>query len=388
MQQRLGQFWLAWRTDRAEWAICWNDSAAGTRRRKSTGVRDFNDGNPPGEAQQALADHFAKHGKPEAIDPNAKASVSRLMSAWLAKEGINRARSAQYGYAVQHLQRWIDSRGQMMVSEISPVTTRDYIDMRLGEGVRGETIVGELAALSRAMRWGEEEGLIPYAPRVAKVPTQERSEPRDVEFSPEEVAALLEAATQRLDRLHVATFAMILLSTHARVEAVLEGDASQIRGGLLYTNAPGRKQTRKRRSIVPIVPTLAPWLPARGKLITYRAWRKDETLYERPTYTIKNAFAGCLEEAGIKRGSPNTLRHTIHTALQTRGVPQAQIDAAAGHSSETGSGRNYTHLRPEYLREFREAVEDYWREIDRFTSVHRTQVGPKQFDKRTGLRVE
>src|SRR3546814_7757825 len=33
-------------------------------------------------------------------------------------------------------------------------------------------------------------------------------------------------------------------------------------------------------------------------------------------------------------GSPNTLRHTLHTYLQTVGVPQAQIDAAAGHSSE------------------------------------------------------
>src|SRR3546814_2435511 len=56
-------------------------------------------------------------------------------------------------------------------------------------------------------------------------------------------------------------------------------------------------------------------------------------------------------------GSPNTLRHTLHTYLQTVGVPQAQIDAAAGHSSERGSGRNYTHLRPEYLKDFTEAVE-------------------------------
>src|SRR3546814_20588493 len=61
-------------------------------------------------------------------------------------------------------------------------------------------------------------------------------------------------------------------------------------------------------------------------------------------------------------GSPNTLRHTLHTYLQTVGVPQAQIDAAAGHSSERGSGRNYTHLRPEYLKDFIEAVEAYWRE--------------------------
>src|SRR3546814_10173427 len=77
-------------------------------------------------------------------------------------------------------------------------------------------------------------------------------------------------------------------------------------------------------------------------------------------------------------GSPNTLRHTLHTYLQTVGVPQAQIDAAAGHSSERGSGRNYTHLRPEYLKDFIEAVEAYWREMDRLTKVHRVRPVPEK----------
>src|SRR3546814_994996 len=82
-------------------------------------------------------------------------------------------------------------------------------------------------------------------------------------------------------------------------------------------------------------------------------------------------------------GSPNTLRHTLHTYLQTVGVPQAQIDAAAGHSSERGSGRNYTHLRPEYLKDFIEAVEAYWREMDRRTKVHRVRPVPEEGKTRT-----
>lgn len=387
-QQRLGQFWLAWRTDRGEWAICWNDSRAGTRRRKSTGVRDHNHGDPPAEAVQALAAHFAKHGRPEEIDPNAKASVSRLMSAWLAKEGITKARSAQYAYAVRNLNRWIDERGQMMVSEINPISTADYIEMRRAEGIAGETITSELAALSRAMRWGETNGIIPYAPRVAAVPAKMKSGPKEMEYSPEQVAALLEASQGLVERQHVFLFTMTMLSTHGRVEAVLELFGEQVRKGLIYFNAPGRTQTSKRRSIVPVVPSLAPWLPATGKVIMYRAKRKDGTLYERPTYTIKNAFAGCLEEAGIGFGSPNTLRHTIHTYLQTVGVPQAQIDAAAGHSSERGSGRNYTHLRPEYLKEFVQAVEAYWGDMDKLTRVHRSQVGPKVIDLKTRKSVE
>lgn len=392
-KQQLGQFWLAWRTDRGEWAICWNDSTAGTRRRKSTGIRDYNDGDPPSEAVQALADHFTRFGRPEAIDPNAKASLMRLLSSWLAKEGIHKARAAQYGYAVRNLQRWIESRGQMMVSDVSPTSTAEFITMRQLEGVSGETIHGELAALRTAMNWAADNDLIPYAPRVAKVPSAMRSDPRDITYTQEQVAALLEAATSRFDRLHVALFTMLMLSTHGRTEAVLEMDASQIRNGLIHFNAQGRKQTSKRRSIVPVAPTLKPWLPAKGKVIVYRAIRKDGSIFERTTENIKNAFAGCLTDAGIvdtegkPYGSPNALRHTIHTYLQTKGVPQAQIDAAAGHSSERGSGRNYTHLRPEYLSDLIDAVEGYWAELDQFTRAHRSQVGPKDFDFKTGRRI-
>lgn len=389
-QYRLGEFWLAWRNDRGEWAICWNDGAAGTRRRKSTGVRDFNDGEAPAAAQQALADHFARHGKPEAVDPNAKASVSRVMSTWLAKDGINKTRAPQYGYAVGHLQRWLDREGGLRVSDINVARTKRYIDMRMAEGVRGETIHGELATLRTALKWAAEHDVITHAPTVAKVDKDDRSDPRDIEFSMEQVAAILEAALIP-ERSHVHLFTMIMLSTHARVEAVMELDALQCQGGRINFLAPGRKQTSKRRSIVPIAPSLAPWIPATGKVIRYTATRKDGTEYERPTYSIRTAFANTLLDAGlfteevdgegetirVPWGYPNALRHTCHTYLQTVGVPQGQIDAAAGHS-EPGSGRAYSHLRPEYLREFVAAVESYWSEMDKLTKAHRrSQVGPK-----------
>ena len=384
-QFRIGNFWLAWRTDRQEWSICWNDSTAGTRRRKSTGIRDYNAGEAPSEAQQALADHFAQHGQPEAIDPNTKASLSRVLTTWLAKEGIKRARAQQYGYAVEHLQRWINTRGQMMVADVSPTSTMGYIEMRWGEGVSGETIRSELSALGTALSWSADNSLIPYAPRVAKVPKEMRSGPREIEYDMEQMARLLEVAREKQPHVHL--FIMTMMSTHGRVEAVLELFAEQIRKGLIYFNAPGRTQTTKKRAIVPVVPSLAPWLPKSGKVITYRAIRKDGTILERPTYSIKKAFAHCLVDAGIVDrdgkpwGYPNALRHTIHTYLQTVGVPQAQIDAAAGHNSEKGSGRNYTHLRPEYLNEFVAAVEGYWSEMDKHTTAHRrSQVGPKRVE--------
>lgn len=70
------------------------------------------------------------------------------------------------------------------------------------------------------------------------------------------------------------------------------------------------------------------------------------------------------------RGTPNTLRHTIITEMHARGVPEAQIEAAAGHIGEGTNKRNYRHLRPDYLAELIEAVEDYWSEMKRYTTVH------------------
>lgn len=150
---------------------------------------------------------------------------------------------------------------------------------------------------------------------------------------------------------------------------------------------------------------MAPWLEgATGKVIRYRTTRKDPDggeLHEvvRETRSIKTAFKACLIEAGLcfqardakgkrvwieepaagrpgrpllkPRGSENTIRHTVSTELHRRGVPDAQIDSAAGHDGNGTNKKNYRHLRPDYLRELIEAVEDFWRQVDRFTSVHR-----------------
>lgn len=53
----------------------------------------------------------------------------------------------------------------------------------------------------------------------------------------------------------------------------------------------------------------------------------------------------------VALATPNTLRHTAPTEMHTRGVPEAQIDAAAGHAPIGTGQRNYRHLRPDYLRE-------------------------------------
>lgn len=260
-----------------------------------------------------------------------------------------------------------------------------------------------------ALRWAWQNEKIAAAPFIPDVEEKDKAQPKDLVYSAQQVARLLEAARRVPERWHVHLFIMIMLSTHGRGEAILELDASQIRDGLIYFLAPGERQTKKRRSIVPIAPTLAPWLDGiEGKVIQYRTTDKGGNVMTKPTASIKTAFEACLVEAGICEqeidvdgnavwlppraklgetsrrpkmkgiGSPNTLRHTISTEMHRLGVPEAQIDSAAGHAGTGTNKKNYRHLRPDYLADFIRGVETYWSEVGDHTSAHlRSHGDPK-----------
>ena len=78
----------------------------------------------------------------------------------------------------------------------------------------------------------------------------------------------------------------------------------QVPGGLIYVNAPGWKQTKKRRSIVPIAPSLAAWLEDASGHHSVAAPRRrrgrGETVFDRaPAGRIKTAFEKRLVAAGL-----------------------------------------------------------------------------------------
>lgn len=431
---QLGPFWLWYRAERDEWAICWyDDGGPGRGRRtcrKATGIRGGQAGRPPAEAEAALADHFAAWRKPVEQAP-AEALVEGLLADWLKLHvAKGNADTERPKFCVA---RWLEffeierkagriTRGPF-VSDIKRALSERFMEWRFGHGVSGATISRELAAMRATLRWAWQNERISAAPFVPEVDAKRRPGPKDLVYTPEQIARLLEATRRLPERHHVHLFIMIMLSTHGRGEAILELDAeTQIRDGLIYFNAPGRAQTRKRRSIVPIAPTLAPWLEdVTGKVIVYRTEDKDGNLIEKPAASIKTAFEACLIEAGIceqatdalgnpqwhekKRGSlsrrrpkmrgigsPNTLRHTIATEMHKRGIDERQIDQAAGHAPVGTNKKNYMHLRPDYLQGFIAGVEDYWSEVGQHTTAHlRSQCDPKVVNlanRRAGRRLE
>ncbi|MDC7810526.1 tyrosine-type recombinase/integrase [Sphingomonas koreensis] len=425
---QFGEYWLEWRAEREQWCIAWYDPnpadpSRRTRRRRGLGIGGGTPSDPPREAREALAQHYLESSAPAEPKQAAEASVSELLAVWMRDHVSGLAASERYGYSVQHLIRFFNREakagrviGSATVADVNNKFVDRFIGFRRGEGAGGHTISRDLAALRGALNHAWREELIATVPFVKDVDKKDKAKPRETVFTMEQIAALLEAAYRLPERFHVFLYTLIQLSTCGRSEAILELHSDQIRDGLFYFLHDERDQTSKRRSIVPIAPTVSPWVISEsGKIIVYRAplaERKWENAgvpeyFTRPCGDIGKAFEACLIEAGLCRpmldeygnqimdppraklgeieprprfkgiGTPNTLRHTAITEMHRRGVPEGQIDTAAGHAGEGTGKRNYRHLRPEYLREMIAAVEDYWHEMRAFTTVHlRSQCGP------------
>lgn len=418
---QLGAYWLWYRSDRDDWTICWLDGR--TTRRRSLGIGGGSADDPPGAAQQALAEHFMKNEQVATFEARpSDVLMEDITRQWLNHHVAHLADPIRYASSVLVLDRFYGHQrrlGKMpepyTVASVRSHFVQDFIDFRRGEGASAPTISRDIAALRAPIRWALHENILASAPYVKDVPG--RSQSRDIEYCPEQVAAILDAAAMFPERHHVLRYIMLALSTLGRSEAILELDADlQIKKNLIFYNAPRRVQTRKRRPIVPVAPSLAPWLEGvTGKVIRYRTPYSERArangapdFYERDVGNIRTAFSACLVDAGAAHpelelrvqardgrnkpsmlpprrkigetearpnwkgiGSPNTLRHTAHTFLAARGVPKAQIDTAAGHRTDSGSGDKYNHLRPDYLKDFIAAVEEFWSEVDEFTDVHR-----------------
>ncbi len=444
---QLGEYWLDYRAERDDWCICWYDAAARTRRRRSTGIEGGVPSNPPEPARKALAEFYLLASKPAEPQPPAAVGVAHLLAIWLRDHvdggaddrRVDRglADPDRYRVSVQHLVRFFQREvqlgriiGGVTVADVNKDFVGRFIAFRKAEGVGGHTISRDIAALRGALNHAWREELITSAPFVRDVDRRDKSKPRELTYTMEQVAGILEAAWSLPERHHVMLYTMIQMSTCGRSEAILDLQADQLRDGLIHFLDPDRDQTSKRRSVVPIAPTLAPWLEgAEGKVIRYRAAIAEHRrvpggpeYFERDCYDVGRAFNACLIEAGLSRpvigkdghpavlppraklgetegrprlrgkGTPNTLRHTIITEMHRRGVAEGQIDAASGHAGEGTNKRNYRHLRPDYLAELIGAVEDYWSEMRRFTTVHlRTQCGPTVVSlasARAGRRLE
>lgn len=438
------QMWLEWRADRGGYAVAWYDRTARTRRRKQIGIGPGEGNDPPRDAHEALAAHYAARTRPAQPQAPAEVGLSTILTSYLAEhcqpehaKGI--AAPERQAYAVLSIERYLDHRRArpggarlVTIADLGREFLADFARFRRAEGIADSTIKRELSVLRAAVHWAADGEIIATLPHLPKLRGSDelKMRGRKLAYTLPQVAAILEAAWSEPRRHHIHLFALTMLASHARTEAILECDLDvQYADGVMDWLGPNREQTSKRRSITPIGPTLESWLHGRtGKLIRYRAeiargrWADDsvpEFYEDRATLSIDTAFRKTVIAAGkahpslrlalpvldhegqqlvrlVKQpghrgntptheepvwkalGSPNTFRHTVHTQLRRVGVPKGQIDAASGHR-EPGTGGHYDHIDAKHdMKDLVAGIEQLFADLAQYTKVHlRSQCGPK-----------
>lgn len=240
----------------------------------------------------------------------------------------------------------LDFWGDRSVDAVRGNTCRAYVAKRTGAGRAQSTIRRELGTLQAAINHAHREGAL-IEPRQVTLP--DKGPPRERWLTRDEAARLLWAAREHP---HLVTFIRIGLETGARHRAILglqfvdslDGGRVDLDARRINFNPANRKQTKKRRPIVPISKPLARHL-AHVRRISPRhavAFRGE------PVHSVRKAFAGACEDAGLADVVPHTLRHTAITWACQRGEDPWRITQYFAVSMEVLQS-TYLHHHPDYL---------------------------------------
>lgn len=178
-------------------------------------------------------------------------------------------------------------------------------------------------------------------------------------MSPAEIALLLDAAHSR----HMLMFLLVATNTLARPAAILDLEPPQFDGQhrLLDLNPIGRTQNKKFRPIVPVTPTLLPWLQRdvgpSGHYVSYRG---------KPVRSILHMWRLTRAEAGLdQRVTAYSIRHGMAREMRKRRVPTEQISLFLGHLPDGAAATTsiYAPYEPGFLEDAVSAAETVMVEI-------------------------
>lgn len=257
--------------------------------------------------------------------------------------------------ALMHWSRFLHEYDVVTVADLTLDMQDEYIRWRYeelaekGHGGSGSTLARELGVMQSAINDGWKRGRLANPVYVRSVP---QAPPRPHFLFLDEVRSLLACCEEE----HVWRFCMIALHTVQRPGAVLglHRDSVRLREGIIDFLPPGQTQTRKRKPVVPISPTLERVLQdaiadsESGHVIEFRG---------RPIASVRTGIRRAAERAGLERVSPNTLRHTGATLLLAAGVPIREVSGMLGHS-EQKTTELYGKHHPSFLAHARAGVEE------------------------------
>jgi len=230
-------------------------------------------------------------------------------------------------------------------------------------------IARNLSVLSAAMR----HALGADAPRIWSWPATVAEKLCLPEPTPREWIPTDTQLAQFIDSLkseqaeHVFRYTLIALNTLARPAAILELTPEQIdlTHGLIDLNRKGRRQTKKRRPIVSVPDTLAPWLAAWAGTDMSDPYVRH---HGNPVASVRNTFQRRGRALGMPELSPYSLRHKMATELRARGVSREELAFQMGHTMpDYRTTDRYTKFDKRFLESAKLKIEDYLRDLNRLT---------------------
>jgi integrase len=247
------------------------------------------------------------------------------------------------------IERLAEFFGDRLVSEITQVLCRDYVDWRCAQTdkratrntarkIKPTTARRELVALSAALNWCFRNRLLDR-PVVITLPKV--AERRERYLTRSQLAALLWAALGfnrdgtrnqfRINR-HLARFILIGLYTGTRHDAILRlqwmpstsGGWFDLEAGVLYRRPQDAIETNKRRTPSPIPPRLMPHL---------QRWRRFSTQYVieydgKPIASQPAARLDWCPHAGRARCGSDAARAQAH--LRNADAAKQGLDVGCG----------------------------------------------------------
>lgn len=216
-------------------------------------------------------------------------------------------------------------------------------------GRSAATVRYELGMLSVALRWAVQRDYIRKAPTIWRPEPPERRVRHltRVEF---------ERWFGQVKAPHAKLYVELGLATMARPTAILEltWDRVAFDRGTVDLNPAGRRQTRKRRPVVPLNDE------ALNALREAYSARQSQFVIERganQVKSIKKAFQAASARSGI-HVTPYTLRHTGAVwAVESGKVTMDELAQFLGHDSSATTSKFYARFSPDYLRRVSDAVQ-------------------------------
>ncbi|HEX6992113.1 MAG TPA: tyrosine-type recombinase/integrase [Gemmatimonadales bacterium] len=301
---------LAKRPGFPNWYIVWTEGHRSHRR--STGTADRR------QAELVLAAFILEINRPAEAEPDEVGLVA-LLQEYYDDYASHLPSSVQADIAVRHLTAFY---GASTVAAVTLSSQDKYIAKRRKEGVADETISRELSVLRAALRRAEKHGKLKAAPFVKALP---KAPARERWLTRKEAAKLLKACREP----HLRMFVRLALYTGARSGAILDltWDRVDFAHRKVWYPLPQRRETNKRRAVVPIVGAML------GAL--RRAKRNHKGKYVvsyqgQPVASVKKAFRAAVKRAGLKGVTPHTLRHTAATWAAQNGVAMFKVSGILG----------------------------------------------------------